>query len=676
DRCRFLGNHADGHGGALACAESTIELRNCEFVGNTSEGRGGAVYLYAGAWTPSTDATFVNCAFTENQADDDGDAQVDYPGGGAIFCEAASEAGYEGNQPLSLTVVNSIVWDNVAPYPTSAGPYFDYHQITEDDEDDAHDEITMTMSYSDYERVWYGGGANNIDGIPNFRDANGADDAWGTLDDDLRLGKNSPCFDRGDPDGGAGNYDLDGKNRIMSTSCYGNGVSSDATTVIDMGPYENQKFGIVYVDQTKTGGNNTGADWTNAYTDMQDALEAAEDPEVCEVWVADGTYKPDDCTNCNSADRQSTFEIPDHVGVYGGFEGTTDETDRKEDRSPSTDITTLTGLIGMTTTQRVYHVVTIPTAASTATILDGFTVKNGKADGSGTDEGIGGGALVKGDAQFKTCTFEYNKAKNGGAACLYGSAAYFIDCAMVNNDADDGSGGGSGGAIYVAGSHTAPVVFRRCNINNNESLGDGGAVYVADNSHWIQMTNCLFYQNEADKDDNGTEGGAIYTHEPIGLYNCTFARNQCGNDDDGGAIYLTHEDESSTIYNCIFWGNMTNAGASPTSEADQIKFAAGTVTAQYTCVQYYDANGPMGHLTNNGDDPLFKNATSDDYELDPANCGDHSCTSKSIDLGEDDLCNNDTGCSDFDVKRRTRKVDLDQRDDDIDRGAMETQSSP
>ncbi|MCC7291790.1 MAG: hypothetical protein IT449_06995, partial [Phycisphaerales bacterium] len=77
DRCRFLGNHADGHGGALACAESTIELRNCEFVGNTSEGRGGAVYLYAGAWTPETDATFINCAFTHNRAVDDGVDVID-----------------------------------------------------------------------------------------------------------------------------------------------------------------------------------------------------------------------------------------------------------------------------------------------------------------------------------------------------------------------------------------------------------------------------------------------------------------------------------------------------------------------------------------------------------------------------------------------------------------------
>lgn len=75
-----------------------------------------------------------------------------------------------------------------------------------------------------------------------------------------------------------------------------------------------------YVDTLATGGNN-GLTWTDAFTDLQDALTAARAPgrcteeDLCEIWVAVGTYLPGN-------KMWHTFELVDNVHIFGGFCGT------------------------------------------------------------------------------------------------------------------------------------------------------------------------------------------------------------------------------------------------------------------------------------------------------------------------------------------------------------------
>jgi len=93
---------------------------------------------------------------------------------------------------------------------------------------------------------------------------------------------------------------------------------------------------VIYVDQFATGAE-TGADWANAYTDLQDALARAQAGCGSKIWVAQGVYSP-------GTHYSDTFEIPDGVAVYGGFAGY--ETLRDE-RNRQRYKTILSGYIGL-----------------------------------------------------------------------------------------------------------------------------------------------------------------------------------------------------------------------------------------------------------------------------------------------------------------------------------------
>ncbi len=96
----------------------------------------------------------------------------------------------------------------------------------------------------------------------------------------------------------------------------------------------------LYVDAGAAGAN-TGDSWTDAFTDLQYALNTIR---VCggpsEVWVAAGMYTPD---GANPGDNVQAFVIPPGAAVYGGFAGS--EADLSE-RDWSANTTVLSGDMG------------------------------------------------------------------------------------------------------------------------------------------------------------------------------------------------------------------------------------------------------------------------------------------------------------------------------------------
>lgn len=330
---------------------------------------------------------------------------------------------------------------------------------------------------------------------------------------------------------------------------------------------------IFYVDHVAAGAA-TGTNWSNAYTDLQQALTAATSGDM--IWVAAGTYKP-----TSGADRGISFNLVDGVQLYGGFAGT--ETTLAQ-RNPDLHITTLSGDIGVPgfNNDNSYHVVRGKGLGS-ASVLDGFVVTRGYSFGEFTVnalDGLGAGILLEGapglpDSRplISNCRFEQNYAYLGGALCTSWNDPdlpdqgnnpvnpVLRDCEFVFNRANL-----FGGAMYI-NSPSAPsdtFVLERCLVAYNHAyLGEGGGIYFNQtaNSH-TRMRSCTFAR------DTAQLGGGIYfggfplanNVASLVLDSCVFLQNVSP---EGGGIFCTGPISSTSpgvemycrMRNCIFDGN-------------------------------------------------------------------------------------------------------------------------
>ncbi|MDX1912990.1 MAG: hypothetical protein SFV22_15965, partial [Saprospiraceae bacterium] len=321
-----------------------------------------------------------------------------------------------------------------------------------------------------------------------------------------------------------------------------------------------------YVDDT-AGGQNTGASWADALTDLQTALALAQSGD--EVWVAEGTYLP-----TTGADRNISFQPASGVRLYGGFAGTESAPDERDWEAHPT---VLSGDIGAPgdSTDNTYNVVYLyqPDAG---TLLDGFTICFGNADfgpgaGNERDRVICGGGLYMDAgnwdalATIQYCRFWRNTALSyGGGAMVTGSTAAGVAPKWLHCRFEENRSAGSGGGLARFGGswEEQGVDFEACDFIGNRAGFLGGGLYYSDSQgpNTVMINQCVFEHNFA----VSRGGGAFLLMGKAGLSGlvvngCDFDSNAST---DGAALDVFPNLQDYTgnfsIEDCIFQKNNIN----------------------------------------------------------------------------------------------------------------------
>ncbi|WP_417888384.1 choice-of-anchor Q domain-containing protein [Xanthomarina gelatinilytica] len=440
-------NSANNGGGGMINMFESPQLVNTVFANNHSNGNGGGLYNYFSGPTIINNTIYGNTAIE----------------GGGVYND------HNVDESTVPTFHNSVLYNN-------GSDIINYLTITNDN------------SSNNYSENYTANGFESLLESPFIDAVNfiGDDFIPGTLDDGLFPSLNSPLINAGD-----NTYNL------FTIDISGNGRFNDG--VIDVGAYEyNDCFtypsGVIYVDANASGANN-GSNWTDALISLDDALiEAKACNNITEIRVAGGTYKPNssrECSGCNTS-RENYFLIDQDIILKGSYNTSTGEFDVN---TP----TILSGNIGSSSnSDNVYHVL-ITQGLTADTVVDGFIVNDGNANGTGT---------------------------------------YFINSVPLLKN--------YGGGIYNINS--SPT-FQNMVIANNVSSFAGGGIYNQNNSH-SRFINSIISGNTS-----GSGGGMHNTQSSPTLINLTIAGNSAPS---GGGGIFNFTSASPLIYNSVFFNNGTD----------------------------------------------------------------------------------------------------------------------
>lgn len=357
---------------------------------------------------------------------------------------------------------------------------------------------------------------------------------------------------------------------------------------------------IVYIDASNTATTQNGASWATAYSDLQDALDAASTGDS--LFVAAGEYRPSTNPYSSSNPRLNTFFFggTNALWIIGGFDGT--ETNFNQRATDSTSVhvthqTLLSGDIGTLndSSDNAYHVVTV-IGGGASLIFDGLTIGHGNADDT-TFQSVantpvyndyGGGLYSAASAHgMHDVVFRRNHAKRGGGASYVTETPTssqvrnrFVDCTFIQNrlDHDIPQDNSSGGAALLFHDYLGAEV-NGCSFLENKEVGSqgGGAVRCISSNPLVRHSK--FISNESAIGDGG---GAVYcaSESTPQFDTCTFRQNSTSN--QGGAVYC--DNSAPTFTDCLFLENegVSGAGAIEMDGGSDAQFNACTFAGNHS----------------------------------------------------------------------------------------------
>lgn len=359
----------------------------------------------------------------------------------------------------------------------------------------------------------------------------------------------------------------------------------------------------------KENGSGDGSSWENASGDLQAMINASTSGD--KVYVTAGTYYAKngneirDERNLKDRKRQRAFVMKGGVSVYGGFDPLFPEAHENERAylphakygwqlkhvsvltGESDDITDNWELdtIGWkwkadgyldNTTHVVWFAsngfsgenfdgeVSVANALEQPTLLDGFTIEGGYADGCGrnipgSSARFGGGIYLVKNGIVQNCIISENYAVTRGGGVFMNYGGRVSDCFISRNTCPGYNlvRNGLGGGVYIVGEG---VIERSFVVNNNARRG--GGIYL-EKEHHVRSYDAVVEMSVIANNTASNEGGGVYCDSTGVLTGTWILRNNCmdpgltGNGKTGG-IFI---DQYAVLTAVGIYGNTASMSA-------------------------------------------------------------------------------------------------------------------
>lgn len=245
------------------------------------------------------------------------------------------------------------------------------------------------------------------------------------------------------------------------------------------------------------------------------------------------------------------------------------------------------------------NVVSFHSQENSDSVLDGFTIMNGKRSRGGGIFCDNADPLIKNNIISNNLATDYG----GGIYCMRANAQ------IVNNKITNNKSWKSGGGFH--GAECDPVLLNNEIMDNiSDSLGGGITFHYQSNP--IMINNVIAW-------NTGSEGGGLHcqsSSSPL-IINNTFCYNSSKY---GGAIHSMY-DSSPVAMNCILWGNTASKWGDEVWISHNAYFTVSHSDLEGGKSGVYISSGELYWRSGMiNEDPLFSDAVNGDFHLQQDPC--------------------------------------------------------